>query len=151
MSHEFRYLAMRAVAIVLGLYAIIWGVAPYASINISARFLLDILDWPLDSMADDLDRNTMWLSAIGAGLLGSLAVILWGIVAPALRDGNLQIAKTTFIAFMVWYIIDGAGSVAVGVTSNVVFNTIYLVFMVLPLVGISKADKPLGSVQNAQG
>ena len=138
MSLEFRFLLMRIVAGVLAAYAVIWGVAPYTSINISARFLLDVLDWPVDSMPNILDRNTMWLSAIGAGLLGAIAMFLWGIVAPALRKGDVNAAKVTFYAFMIWYLIDGIGSIAVGVPANVFFNTCYLILMVAPLIGISK-------------
>lgn len=141
MSLDLRFKLMRIVAVVLALYAIIWGLAPYTSMNISARFLLDILDWPMGSMNETLDRNTKWLSAIGAGLLACLAVLLWGIVAPALKRGDVDVAKTTLLAFVVWYVIDGAGSIAVGVFSNVVFNTFYLIPMVIPLIGLSKQSE----------
>ncbi|MBL1276950.1 MAG: hypothetical protein COB30_012770 [Ectothiorhodospiraceae bacterium] len=137
MSLELRSKLMVIVSVVLGIYAIIWGVAPYTSYNISARVLLDILDWPLDNMAAELDRNTKWLSAIGAGLLAAVAIFLGGIVAPALKRGDEAIIKVAFWAIMAWYIIDGLGSLAVGITSNVIFNTFYLVLMIGPLVGIN--------------
>lgn len=138
MSLELRSKLMRIVAAILGLYALIWGIAPYTSINISARFLLDLLDWPLDSMSEPLDRNTKWLSAIGAGLLATVATFLWGIVAPALKRGDSSVANVTLLAVFTWYIIDGAGSIAVGIYSNVIFNTMYLIAMIVPLIGIPK-------------
>lgn len=137
MTLELRSKLMVIVSIILGIYALIWGVAPYTSFNISARFLLDVLDWPLDNMENELDRNTKWLSAIGAGLLASVAIFLGGIVAPALKRGDAAIIKVAFWAIMAWYIIDGLGSLAVGITSNVIFNTAYLVLMIGPLVGIN--------------
>ena len=137
MSLDLRSKFMVIVSIVLGIYAIIWGVAPYTSYNISARVLLDILDWPLDNMAAELDRNTKWLSAIGAGLLAAVAILLGGIVAPAIKKGDAAVIRVAFWAIMAWYIIDGLGSMAVGITSNVIFNTFYLVLMIIPLVGIN--------------
>ena len=138
MSLELRFKLIRIVAIVLALYAVIWGLAPFTPINISARFLLDVLDWPIDNTAQALDRNTKWLSAIGASLLAAIAVLLWGIIAPALKRGDAEVARTALLAFVAWYVIDGAGSIAAGVHSNVVFNTIYLVAMIGPLIGMPK-------------
>ncbi len=42
------------------------------------------------------------------------------------------------MAFIVWYVIDSAGSIAAGVASNVVFNTAYLVLVLIPLLGMTK-------------
>ncbi len=137
MTLELSSKLMAIVSVVLGIYALIWGVAPYTSYNLSARILLDVLDWPLDNMANELDRNTKWLSAIGAGLLASVAIFLGGIVAPALKRGDAAIIKVAFWEIMAWYIIDGLGSLAVGITSNVIFNTFYLVLMIGPLIGIN--------------
>ena len=138
MSLDLRFKLMRMVALILGFYALIWATAPFTSMNISARFLLDLLDWPLDSINVPLERNTKWLSAIGAGLLAMVAILLWGIVAPALKKGDRAVAQTTLLAILVWYIIDGVGSIAVGIVSNVVFNTLYLIAMVIPLIGMPK-------------
>ena len=138
MSLDLRFKLMRMVALVLGLYTLVWGLAPYTSINMPARFLLDVLDWPIDNTAAALDRNTKWLSAIGASFLGAVAVFLWGIVAPALKRGDAEVARTALLAFIVWYVIDSVGSIAAGVFSNAIFNTIYLVAMALPLLGMPK-------------
>ena len=46
--------------------------------------------------------------------------------------------KMTVYAMLFWYIVDGAGSVAAGVGSNVVFNTLYLLLVLVPLFGASK-------------
>jgi len=80
----------------------------------------------------------MWLSAIGAGLLGAISIFLGGIVVPAIKEGNRPVIRTTIIAMTVWYIIDGIGSIAAGVTSNVFFNSLYLALVLIPLIGIDK-------------
>ncbi len=107
--------------------------ASYESINLPARFLIDFLDWPLDKTSLAFDRNTMWLSSIGAGLLAAVAIFLGGIVAPAIKEGNQSIIRTTTVAMVVWYLIDSIGSIAAGVPSNAVFNTIFLALILLPL------------------
>ncbi len=136
MSLNVRANFLMVVSIIFFIYSLLWGLAPFAEINISARLILDLADWPLDNLFTPLDRNTMWLSAIGSGLLAAVSIFLGGIVVPALKDGNRAVIRTTIVAMSVWYIIDGIGSIAAGVGSNVVFNSIYLILVLIPLVGI---------------
>ena len=124
-------------------FAIIWGLAPYQSINEPARILLDILDWPFGDRAA-LSRSEMWLSAIGAGLTVAISIFLIGVVAPAIRASNRQVIRVTIWAFIAWYVVDSAGSYASGVGSNVFFNTIFLAMVLFPLllVRLEKDDSP---------
>ncbi|MCF6299888.1 MAG: hypothetical protein L3J52_02040 [Proteobacteria bacterium] len=138
MSLDARAKFMQVVAVIFIVFAILWGLAPYPSINLPARFIIDVLDWPLDNLVSQLDRNTMWLSAIGSGLLGAFAIFLGGVVAPAIKEADMRIIKTTIWAMVFWYIVDGAGSIASGVSSNAIINTIYLALVLVPLVGIKK-------------
>ncbi len=138
MSLNARAKFMMVVAVVFAIYSLLWGLAPFATINFPSRFILDLADWPIDNLSAPLDKNTMWLSAIGAGLLGAVSIFLGGIVAPAIREGNRSIIRTTILAMVFWYIIDSVGSIAAGVGSNVFFNSIYLTLVLIPLVGISK-------------
>jgi len=141
MSRNTRAKFLMAVSIIFFIYALLWGLAPFTQINISARVILDLADWPLDSFSTPLDKNTMWLSAISAGLLGAVSIFLGGIVVPAIKEGNKPVIRTTMIAMSTWYIIDSVGSIAAGVSSNVFFNSVYLVLVLIPLVCIGK-NKP---------
>ncbi|ADZ89418.1 hypothetical protein [Marinomonas mediterranea] len=127
-------LFMRVVAILFAAYALLWATAPFTAINLPARLILDVSDWPLDRLSQPLDRNTMWIVSIAAGLLGAIAVLFWRVVAPAIEAGNKAIMRSTLYAILVWYVIDGIGSVASGVVSNLVFNTVYLVLVIAPLI-----------------
>jgi len=138
MSLNIRSKLMMAVAIIFAVYSLFWSLAPYTSINLPARFILDLADWPVDNLSTPLDRNTMWLSSISAGLLGAISIFLGGIVAPALKDGNKPVIKTTIYAMVFWFIIDSAGSIAAGVSANVFFNSIYLILVLIPLVGTTR-------------
>ncbi len=140
MSLNARANFLMVVAVIFFIYALLWGLAPFAEVNITARIILDLADWPLDNFSHPLDKNTMWLSAIGAGLLAAVAIFLGGIVVPALKENNRPVIRTTIVAMTVWYIIDGVGSIAAGVSSNLMFNSIYLSLVLIPLLGIKKKE-----------
>jgi len=139
MSLNTRARFMMTVAIIFMAFSISWATAPFTTINLPSRFILDLSDWPLDNLAAQLDKNTMWLSAIGAGLLGAVSIFLAGIVVPAIKERNKSIINTTILAMIFWYVIDSIGSIAAGVASNVFFNSIYLALVLIPLVGAGKS------------
>ena len=139
MSLKTRSKFMMVIAVVFFIYSVLWALAPYPSINLPARLILDLADWPLDNLAKPLDRNTQWLSSIAAGILAAVSIFLGGIVVPAIKEGNISIVRTTIVAMVTWYLIDSIGSVASGVASNVFFNSIYLILILTPLLGIKHA------------
>ena len=133
----FRYTQsklMSLVAIVFAIYSLLWSLAPFDQINLPARLILDISNWPLNDYSKPFDKNTKFLSSIGAGLLFAISVFLYGIVVPAIKEWNKRVIRTTICAMTYWYIIDGIGSIASGVSSNVFFNSIYLALVLLPLL-----------------
>lgn len=132
---------MLVVAIIFAIYSILWGLAPFDKVNLPSRIILDMADWPLDNFAAPLDKNTKFLSTIGAGLLCAISIFLAGIVAPAIREGNNSILRTTILAMSSWYVIDGIGSIASGVASNIFFNSIYLGLVLTPLLWKDKDEE----------
>ena len=140
MTKNTRAKFLMFVAVLFMVYSVLWGLAPFDTFNLPARLILDISDWPLDNYASPLDKNTQWLTAISAGLLAAISVFLGGIVVPAIREENSRIIRTTLLAMIVWFIIDGVGSIASGVTSNVFFNSIYLVLVLIPLLWRDKSE-----------
>ena len=128
---------MRVVSYVLIVYSLIWATAPFSAINLPARVLLDISDWPFGDAPAVMDGSTMWLSAIGSGLLLAISLLFLGIVAPALERGDQQIVRVAIWAMVAWYVVDSGGSFAAGVPSNVFFNTVYLVLMLVPMLMVN--------------
>ncbi|HHG90643.1 MAG TPA: hypothetical protein ENJ90_09240 [Devosia sp.] len=124
-----KYVAYGFIAVV-----IIWGLAPYGPISEPARLLLDLLDWPFGDAAPALTRSEMWLSSIGAGLTFAICIMLLGIVVPAYEKGDRKTIRVTLWAFIAWFVVDGAGSAASGVPSNIFFNSILFVAILVPLL-----------------
>ncbi len=138
MSLHARAKFLLVVSIIFGIYSLLWALAPFPTVNFPARLILDAADWPIDNLSATLDKNTMFLSAIGAGLLAAISIFLGKIVVPAIKQRNKSIINTTILAMCVWYTIDGIGSIAAGVSTNVVFNSVYLILVLIPLVGINE-------------
>ncbi len=131
---------VRIVGYLFLLFAFVWGLAPYVSINAPARWLIDLLDWPFGDALATLDRSEKWLSAIGSGLTAGISIMLIGMVAPAVARSDRQVTKVTIWAFVVWYIVDSVGSIASGVPSNAFFNAILLTAILVPLLLVRFED-----------
>lgn len=58
MSINTRARFMMIVAIIFMIYSLLWALAPFPTLNLPARLILDIADWPLDNFQSPLDRNT---------------------------------------------------------------------------------------------
>jgi drug/metabolite transporter (DMT)-like permease len=138
MSLGFRAKFMQFNAIAFIIFGVIWGLAPYVSINLPSRFIIDVLDWPLDNLSAELSRDVKWLTSIGAGLLTAFSIFLYGVVAPAIKHNDKKIIRITVIATIAWFVIDSTGSIVSGVTSNAFFNAIFFVMLMAPLVGIKE-------------
>jgi len=136
MSPQNSAMVIRLTAYGFLAFAFVWGLAPYQPINLPARLLLDLLAWPPGDAAPVLTRSEMWLSSIGAGLTVAISMMLLGIVAPAVEKSDRKVARVTFWAFVAWFVVDGAGSIASGVVSNVFFNAILLAAILIPLIAV---------------
>lgn len=134
MSPKLAALFTRANAVGFALFAFFWIGAAFPGLDGPARFLLDLLDWPLDGAPAALDQNTRWLSAIGAGLTAAFAALSWFVVAPAIERGDRKARAGALIAISTWFVVDSAGSIASGVASNAVFNIAFFVLYSAPLL-----------------
>lgn len=133
MSPTSAGMMVRANAIGFALFAAVWVGAAFPGLDGGARFLLDLLDWPLGGGPAALDQNTKWLSAIGAGLTAAFAAISNFVIAPAISRGDQQARRGALIAISTWFVIDSAGSIASGVGSNALFNALFFGLYAAPL------------------
>lgn len=147
MNQKTAFQLTRFVSIILFANALIWASAAFPAFDAPGRFYLDFLAWPLGDGRPDWNATTMWLSAIGAGLVGALAVYYYFIVAPAVLEGDRKIIRATIIAAIVWFVIDSAGSISAGFAVNALFNFVTLVPLIGPLLFISYEANQVGTSQ----
>jgi hypothetical protein len=133
MNAESSIRLFRLSAIGLLVFAAIWITAAIPGFDRPGKFLIDMLDWPLDGSHNELSQDARWLSAIGAGLTASLGAFLLLVVVPGLKAGIANVRRGALIAITVWYIVDSVGSVTAGVPSNAFFNTIFFLALAVPL------------------
>lgn len=134
MSQNAAASMIKYVSYLLILFSAVWGLAAFPPVDGPARMLVDLIDWPLGDGSPVWGRSVMWLSSIGAGLLMGWALMFLLIVVPALKRGDKQIIRASIIAVVAWFVIDTAGSIASGVTSNAIFNVAMLVLLAGPLI-----------------
>ena len=143
MTPQFAARWLRLVAVALLVFMAVWATAALPGFDRPATLLMDLNDWPLDGSHDILSRDTRWLSAIGAGLLAALALLLALVVAPALEAGQRYVRQGALTAIVAWYVIDSVGSVTAGVPENVLVNTVYLALMAVPLWRVDFDSNPV--------
>jgi len=120
------------------IFAAVWWLAVHPSIDKPASLLIDIIDWPIDGSHDQMGRVGRFFSAIGSGLCAGLAALLLFVVIPEFRRNNQRIWRGTVVSLLIWYVVDSAGCWIVGVPSNVLFNTIFLLLLIVPLLMIRR-------------
>lgn len=121
------------------LFAFCWWLAVIPALDWPARLILDVSDWPVDSMDKDLSRQSRFLSAIGSGLLAGLSGFLLFVVLPELQRGNARAATGAIASILCWYFVDSAGCALLGIHSNVLLNSIYVCLIVPPLLMARRA------------
>ena len=134
MSPRTAGMLVRANAVGFALFTLVWIGAAFPGLDGGARFLLDLLKWPLDGAPETLDQNTRWLSAIGAGLTAAFAALSYFVVAPGIDRADGETRKGALIAVATWFLVDSAGSISSGVASNALFNALFFVLYATPLV-----------------
>ena len=136
MSPKTAAFLVRANAIGFALFALFWAGAAFPGFDGPARYLLDLLDWPLDGTPAALDQYARWLSAIGAGLTAAFAAMSYFVVAPAIERNEAAARNGALAAITIWFVVDSAGSIASGFASNAVFNAVFFGLYAAPLLAM---------------
>jgi len=125
------------------LFGLIWVTTGFAGMDTPGRSLIDLLHWPVNGYPADPSMEARWMGAIGAGLTVAIGLMFVFIFAPLIRtsgDTARTVRKGVIIALTTWLIVDGAGSIAAGAPSNAVFNFIFYLLAIVPLVMVKFTD-----------
>ncbi|WP_337658788.1 hypothetical protein [Sphingorhabdus sp. Alg231-15] len=78
--------------------------------------------------------------AIAGGVFAGFMVMVLLITVPAIEQGNAAIKRASIYAFLAWFIVDSAASIAGGVALNALSNSILLILYLLPLVWVKSPE-----------
>lgn len=98
-----------------------------------ARLSLDILSWPVDQTQSYSAPTTRFLSALTGGFLLGWGVMVWFLSGPVYDAEPEGVRKAVVTGILAWFVLDSAGSLASGNTSNAYFNIIVLLILVGPM------------------
>jgi hypothetical protein len=120
-------------ALVVGFGAVI-AMAAYPPTAGIARFLLDLVIWPVDGVQAISGPEMRLLSAVSGGVMVGWGILLW-LVATRLYPKDPGLARTLILASIgTWFLADSLASIVAGVPLNALLNVSFLVLFSWPLM-----------------
>ena len=130
-----------ASAAVVG-FGIVIAMAAYPPTAEIARFLLDLVIWPIDGVQSVSGSEIRLLSAVSGGVMVGWGILLW-LVATRLYPKEPGLAKTMILASIwTWFGVDSLASILAGVPLNALLNISFLVLFSWPLLRTSGQLRP---------
>lgn len=124
------------------IFGIVFVTIAFPAFDGFAKSLSHFFDWTGQTVSDPLSRSARWFAAIMSGLSAGFGAFFVFLIAPLLAHKDNAVFQTVkrggLIAAGLWYIVDSAGSVAAGVPSNVVMNTLFLAAFAVPLILVKR-------------
>ena len=119
-----------AVLVGFGLLGPIGAFPPTSEIT---RLFADLAFFPLDGTPEQLDPAARLFWAITGGVIAGWGVMIW-MVATRLLPRDPALARSMILtAAVIWFVIDGLGSVLSGAPMNALYNVGFLALFAVPL------------------
>jgi hypothetical protein len=133
MSPAFHKLWLKVTAIVVGSFGPIFFLGTMEPTLEPARWSLDLLSWPLNGATTFESPDTRFLSALTGGFLVGWGVTIWCLSNWVYDLAPEGVRKAVVTGAVAWFVLDSAGSIASGNSSNAGFNVLVLLLAVGPL------------------
>jgi hypothetical protein len=132
-SHSVHRFWLKITAVVVGSFGPVFFLGTMQPTAEPARLTLDLLSWPLDGMQSYASSDTRFLSALTGGFLLGWGVMIWLLSTWVYDLAPEALRRSVLIGLLSWFVLDSAGSISSGNTSNVFFNVLVLLLAVGPL------------------
>jgi hypothetical protein len=133
MSQAFHKFWLKITGVVVASFAPIFFLGAIESLAEPARFVTDLLSWPLDGMQSFAEPTTRFVSAVTGGLLLGWGVMIWFLSGPVYDAAPEGVRRVVVIGLLSWFVLDSTGSFLSGNASNAAFNVFVLVLAIGPL------------------
>jgi hypothetical protein len=133
MTQQFHKFWLKVAAVVIGSFGPVFFLGTMAGTLEPARLTLDLLSWPIDGLTTYASPDTRFLSALTGGFLLGWGATIWCLSVWVYDAAPEAVRRTVLTGMLAWFVLDSAGSLASGNTSNAFFNVIVLLVAVGPL------------------
>jgi hypothetical protein len=133
MTQKFHKFWLRITAIVIGSFGPIFFFGTMLPTSELARYTLDLLSFPIDGIQNYNESTTRFLSALTGGFLFGWGVMVWCLSTWVYDIAPEPVRKTVIAGLLSWFVLDSAGSIASGNSSNAIINIVVLFIAVGPL------------------
>lgn len=132
-SHKLHKAWLKITAVIVGSFGSVFFLGTMLVTSEPARWTLDFLSWPLDGVQTYVSPETRFLSALTGGFLLGWGVMIWFLSAWVYDSAPEAVRKSVLTGLLAWFVLDSAGSIASGTSSNAIFNILVLLLAVGPL------------------
>ncbi len=126
-----RWLKLACLSVIgFGLLGVL---ATVLALSGATRFFIDLAFWPVDGTPGlpTPESNLLW--AILNGILIGWGVLLWQVTTKVYAN-TPDLGRTMILTSVgIWFVVDSAGSIAVGAPVNALMNTTFLLLFFIPL------------------
>jgi hypothetical protein len=129
-SHK-RYLLVTA--IVVGAFGPVFSLATVEDYVYPAALGMDFLSWPINGQPEFIHPGIQFLTALTGGFLFGWGVTIFCLRRWVFDQAPEGVRKAVLAGLLAWFVLDSAGSIASGNTSNAFFNVIVLFMAAGPL------------------
>ncbi len=134
MTHRTSLAILRIAALVVigtGLLMLLAVLGPAEALF---AMFLDLAFLPVDGAPSALAAETRLLAGIAAGLMAGWGATLWLIASRVANDDPGLATGLIVPGLIVWFVVDGIGSIAAGAWFNAVLNGGFLALFAVPLL-----------------
>jgi hypothetical protein len=132
-SHKLHKAWLKITAVIVGSFSLVFFLGTMLATSEPARWTLDFLSWLLDGAQTYASPELRFLSGPTGGFLLGWGVMIWYLSVWVYDSAPDAVRKSVLTGLLAWFILDSAGSIASGTSSNAIFNIFVFLLAVGPL------------------
>ena len=140
MSHDTAVAWLNAASVFIILSGLTFAAMGAFGVSGLLSLFLDVAFFPLDgAQRADLPEIHL-LTAISGGLTAGLGVMQWLITTEVYAENPQAGRKILLAGLIVWFVVDGAGSIGAGAPYNALLNLTFVLPFAIPLLAARRGE-----------
>ena len=133
MSHATRTACLTGASLLIIAFGVYLSWFQSGPASIATDFFLDLVFWPVDG-AQALGTNAAnLLAGISGGLTAGLGAAVLAVTRQVYATDPARGRRIITTFMLVWFVVDGIGSVIAGAPVNVIVNMAFLALVLVPV------------------